>query len=293
MKKYIIGAVSGLVLLVLGVALEWPDNKLHVVACDVGQGDGILIWRGFSQVVVDGGPNEKIIDCLSDYIPFWDRRIELVVLTNGDADHMTGLIDLVERYKIDQMITNNLVKDTERFKAFRLAVVKAGLPVYAPKMGEEVKVNGLRFKVLWPEERLGEAVVWIENADEKVLGVNSYSQSEANEQSVVMKLEYGNFEALLTGDIGSKSERVLINSGLNLRSDVLKVGHHGSRYSSSEAFLEAVKPQLAVISVGKNRYGHPASETLERLKFEGIQVHRTDEQGNLEVVGDGKKMWVR
>jgi len=124
--------------------------------------------------------------------------------------------------------------------------------------------------------------------------VNSYSKTEANEQSVVLKLIYGGFSVLLTGDIGSETEQVLVNSGSNLRSNVLKVGHHGSKFSSSEEFLRAVKPALAVISVGKkNRYGHPTQETLGRLRAVGARILRTDESGHIEIVSDGEKLWVK
>src|SRR3989344_1168568 len=119
MRKYVVGAIAGLVVLVIGIIWYWPDADVHLVVCDVGQGDGIVIWRGSAQVVVDGGPNEKIVDCLSKYVPFWDRRIEMIMMTNGDADHMTGLISLIKRYKIDQIVANNLVRDTGRFGELR------------------------------------------------------------------------------------------------------------------------------------------------------------------------------
>ncbi len=294
MKKYVLSLIGGLIVLVVGAGLQWPDGKLHVVACDVGQGDGILIWQGFNQVVVDGGPDDKIIGCLSKYMPFWDREVEMVVMTNGDADHMTGLIDVSKRYKVDQMIANNLVNETERFKALRQVVAERQIRVHAPKAGEEIKVGALRFEVLWPKERLGDAVVWTNGVDDRILGANNYNKTQANDQSVVLRLIEGKFSALLTGDISSNSEGVLIDSGEDLRSNVIKVGHHGSKYSSSVEFLAAVKPQAAVISVGKrNRYGHPTQEALGRLEEMGAKVLRTDELGDVELVSDGEKMWVK
>lgn len=304
MKKYVLGFLSGLVILVVGFVLEWPDGRVHMVVCDVGQGDGILIWQGFFQAVIDGGPNEKMVECLSKYVPFWDRRIEMVMMTNGDADHMTGLISLFKRYKIDQMIANNLVRDTGRFGELRKEIMEEKVAVHAPQQGEVLRLRSgsspsassgpwLRFDILWPEERLGDKLVWTSQADERVLGANTYSQSKGNEQSVVVRLVYSDFSALLTGDIGSGTERVLINSGRALRSDILKVAHHGSKYSSASEFLRAVKPALAVISVGKNNYGHPTKEALERLKGVGAKIMRTDQDGDVEVVSDGEKVWVR
>lgn len=263
MKKYIAGTLVGLVVLVIGVAWYWPDGKVHLVACDVGQGDGILIWRGSAQVIVDGGPDKKkMIDCLSRFVPFWDRSIELVVLTHAEADHMTGVLEVLRRYQVGQVVTSGLAKDK---------VAANDVPVHIAVAGEEVRVNGLEFIIL---------------------GTRT-DTSEVNETSVVLKLVYGQFRALLTGDIGSETEQLLVNSGRNLTSNVLKVGHHGSKFSSSREFLEAVKPAVAVISAGKNNYGHPTKEVLERLKDAGARIWRTDESGDVEIVSDGQKIWVK
>lgn len=263
MKRYVVGSIAGLVVLVSGVTWYWPDGKVHLVACDVGQGDGILIWRGSAQVIVDGGPDKKkMIDCLSQFVPFWDREIELVVLTHAEADHVTGVLEVLRRYQVGQLVTSNVAKDK---------VAANDVPVHIAVAGEEMRVNGLEFVVL---------------------GART-DTSEVNETSVVLKLVYDQFTALLTGDIGSETETLLVNSGNILRSNVLKVGHHGSKYSSSEAFLAAVKPAVAVISVGKNNYGHPTKEVLERLKDAGARIWRTDESGDVEIVSDGQKMWVK
>ena len=282
MKKYVVGALAGLVVLIGGVIWQWPDDRVHVVICDVGQGDGIVIWRGSAQVVIDGGPNSKMIDCLSKFVSFWDRAIELVVLTHPEADHITGLVEVLGRYEVGQLVTSNVAKDTAVFRQFKQAVEESRVPVHIAMAGEEMRVNGLEFKVINPQQ--------IE--DERVLGARAMEEG-VNETSVVLRLAYGQFGALFTGDISSDTEAVLINSGENLRSDVLKVGHHGSKFSSSEAFLAAVKPQVALISVGKNRYGHPTQEALGRLRDVGARILRTDEAGNVEVVSDGAKVWIR
>lgn len=258
-----IGSLTGLVVLVIGIAWYWPDGRLHLVACNVGQGDGILIWRGSAQVIVDGGPDKKkMIDCLSRFVPFWDRSIELVVLTHPEADHITGVLEVLRRYQVGQLVTSDLAKDK---------LAGNNLPVHIAAVGDEIKVNDLEFTVLLAKT----------------------DTTEVNETSVVLKLVYDQFMALLTGDIGSETETLLVNSGKNLRSNVLKVGHHGSKYSSSEAFLAAVKPAVAVISVGKNNYGHPTKEVLERLKDAGARIWRTDESGDVEIVSDGERMWVK
>ncbi len=311
-----------------------PDNNLHLVVCDVGQGDAILVIKGSDQVLIDGGPDDAVLSCLARYVPFWDREIELVVMTNGDADHMTGLIEVMRRYSVVKMVANNLVKDTEKFKALREEVLQNRVPVYGPEAGDEIQITSttgtkstksttgstgsisststkstigstertggtgeLILKVLWPEERLGNELVWAslsEDAGElnQVLGANTYSTSQANEQSVAMKLAFGDFEAVLTGDVGIESEPQILTEGIG-KVAVLKVGHHGSRYSTSSEFLGVVDPDVAVISVGKkNRYGHPSPEVVERLQAMGAKILRTDEVGDVEIVTDGARYWI-
>lgn len=264
---------------IAGVVLGWvvyaPDSQVHLVACDVGQGDGILIFQGTTQVVIDGGPDEAVLACLSRYMPFWDRNIELVVLTNGDADHVTGLIEVIKRYEVGKLVANSLIKDTDRFERFRQVVAESGVEEYAPRQGDQIKVGELVFKVMWPSEA--------------ILGASTFYGSNGNDQSVVLQLQYGEFDTLLTGDVGERVEA----SREWPEVEVLKVGHHGSRYSSSSDFLEAVSPEIAVISSGEdNRYGHPAPDALQRLEAVGAKILRTDRDGDVEVVTDGKKYWV-
>src|SRR3989344_2438350 len=130
MRKYVVGAIAGLVVLVIGIIWYWPDADVHLVVCDVGQGDGIVIWRGSAQVVVDGGPDQKIVDCLSRFVPFWDRSIELMVLTHPEADHVTGLVKVLKRYAVGQLVTSNVAKDTRVFGEFKQAVAKNQVPVH-------------------------------------------------------------------------------------------------------------------------------------------------------------------
>lgn len=290
MRKWIIAAILG-----LGFGFVWfaPDDKVHVVACDVGQGDGILIFQGSNQVLVDGGPNDTVLSCLRQFVPFWDRHVELMVLTNPDADHLTGLIEVLKRYEVGKVVTNNLVKDTARFAAFRQAVINANVAVYGPSQGDQLIVGDLKFELLWPKEKLGDASIWLASADERVLGANTYGE-EVNEDSVMMKLTYGDFDVILTGDAGIPTETALVESGEASDVEVLKVGHHGSKYSSGEGFLEAVKPEVALISAGaKNRYGHPTPEAIGRLEAVGARILRTDQDGDIEVVSDGKSYWVK
>ncbi|MDO8551891.1 MAG: MBL fold metallo-hydrolase [bacterium] len=287
--KYIFGLLIAVTGLLWGVVSSLPDSKLHLYFCDVGQGDAILATLGQTQVLIDGGPNNNVLKCLSDNMPFWDRDLELVISTHPELDHLAGLVTVVERYNVRQIISNSLIGETGTFSKFRQEVIIKKIPVYSPRNGDKIKVGKLVFRVLFPLEKLGDEIVWKNPSDFKVLGLSAFS-GNFNTTAVVTELDFGNFKALLTGDIGVEEEKE-IEPDLELV-NVLKVAHHGSKYSTSREFLEKLKPSLAVISVGvSNRYGHPTSEVLDRLKSDGIKVLRTDLSGTIEVVSDGKSWY--
>jgi len=271
-----------LVSLVLLIGLLWaailrqPDEQLHLVFCDVGEGDAILLYRGSIQILIDGGPNQAVLTCLSRHLPFWDREIEMLVSTHPDADHITGLVDVIERYDVKQFVLNAVGKDSGVYQEFKEAVLAEGSPVYFPEEGDEISLESIKLAVLWPLSQ------------EKVLGATTMA-GEVNETSVAFQLSYGDFDVLLPGDISSQVESRLALEDV----EVLKVAHHGSRYSTSELLLKKSLPELAIISVGKNSFGHPTKEVLEKLKELGIEMMRTDEKGEIEIVSDGKTWGIR
>lgn len=290
MKKILL-FLAILASLVWLAVFSFPKENLHLVFCNVGQGDAILVTQGLNQVLIDGGPDERVLQCLSDHLPFWDRTIELIVLTHPQADHITGLISVLERYQVQNFLVNNLVNDTERFWKFREALLEEGAKIYNPMAGDEIKVGGMDLAVLWPEEKLGTSLAWQkEESREKILGAASYL-GNLNETSIVLEVSFGNFCALLTGDISQNTEsqldRVLDKVA---PCQVLKVGHHGSKHSTAKDFLEKLKPKLAIISVGKNSFGHPSEEVIKRLRDNNIKIFRTDQDGEIEIVSDGKSM---
>jgi len=245
-----------------------------------------------TQVLVDGGPDDRVIDCLSEHMPFWDREVEVLVLSHPQADHMNGLVKVLQRYKISEVVVSGATSQTEDFSAFRTAVLDEGATLHFARKGDEIRLASLSLLVLWPREPLGSVSLWQkENIDTTVLGVGT-AVGNVNEESVVLLAKYGDFRALLVGDIGMKTEQALLGEGVLERVDVLKVAHHGSKYASSSDFLSAIQPQFAIISVGaKNRYGHPASDTLIRLDRVGVDILRTDELGDVEIITDGKEIW--
>jgi len=290
-EKFFFFLLSLILILPFLFVLLWPSQRLQLIACNVGQGDAILLTKGFTQILIDGGPNNKVLDCLASNLPFWDRTIELVVNTHPDKDHITGLADVIERYSVKQMISNSIWVDTQVFKNFHQQVVEKRIPVYSPKKGEKIKISGLEFTVLWPEERIANTRFWQKKEEkqetiasrfsmitgEDVLGESAYP-GKSNDLSIVLHLKYKDFDAILTGDITDKVEKQIIQDYQFKDIEVLKVAHHGSKYSSCQEFLEKVNPGVAIISVGKNPWGHPTKEVLNRLQSIGAKVLRTDQQ---------------
>jgi len=273
-------ALAVIAFLVWLAALQLPDGRLHVAFLDVGQGDAILITTAAGrQVLVDGGPSpEQLIRALGRQMPFWDHSIDLVILTHPDEDHMAGLIPLFERYHVGRVLTSAVTLDAEEARPWREAVDAAGVPVVVTERGMQILLGpATRLDVLHPGAEL-----------------LSGTPSDENNNSVVLRLTYGQTSFLLTGDLEAEGERALLASGEPLAAQVLKISHHGSSRATTAAFLRAITPQLAVIQVGAdNRFGHPAPAVLERLVAAKVQVLRTDEQGTIEVISDGRQLLVR
>ena len=265
-----------LILVAVGLWLaifSFPDEKLHLIACDVGQGEATLIVYGSSQILIDGGPNRKVLDCLGKYIPFWDRKIEGVILTHPDSDHYAGLIEVVKRYKIDNYLVNGIKSSNQSYQVLENEVGGRGIPKLVAKKGTSLRVGKIHLDIIAPQEVRSEA--------------------DSNDNSLVIDLKYGDFEAILdvsllfTGDVEAAGESAMLNQNKDISAAILKVPHHGSRTSSTTDFLNKVQPKLAVISVGKNNYGHPNEEVLKILEEKNIKTLRTDEMGDIEVTSDG------
>jgi competence protein ComEC len=258
-----------------------PDGRLHVAFLDVGQGDAILVTTPAGrQMLVDGGPSPAVLGAaLAREMPFWDRSLDLLVLTHADGDHVGGLVEALARYRVGAWLDNGRPSDEPLYVASLLALEEAGVPHQMVGAGDRLDLgNGVAVEVLHPPR-----------------GAVPGGLASDNEGSVVLRLTWGQAAFLLTGDLGQAGEAHLLASGRLLDADVLKVGHHGSGGSTSREFLQAVGPQYAVISVGYDNYfGHPAPALLERLDaMPGLAVLRTDEAGTVEFITDGERLWVR
>ncbi len=280
--KVLIAVLITAAILVWVAVASLPDGKLHVVFFDVGEGDAIFIEtpRG-QQILIDGGPSPTtLISALGRRMPFWDRSIDLVILTHADEDHLAGLIPVLERYRVGRVIDSSYEHVSPMYERWLELIEEKGIPNHLARAGMRVETgDGVELLVLHPGPELME-----------------YTNADANNNSVVVRLIMGQVSFLLSGDIEEAAEDVLVASEQELASTVLKVPHHGSSTSSSAAFLKAVNPELVVISVGvDNRFGHPWPQVVERLeKSVGRErVLRTDERGTIEVVTDGERIWVK
>ena len=249
------------------------DGNLKVVFFDVGQGDSIFIETPQGhQILIDGGPGQKVLTNLSKVMPFWDRSIDLLVATHPDYDHLSGLVSVLERYQVDNIVWNGQESASKTFTDWQEAVSRGSAREFVGQRGLVIKADKARFITLWPDKSSA-----------------NQSQGGSNDGSIVLLLNYGLNKFLFTGDITSKSEKVLVSRDIALlKADVLKVGHHGSKYSSSPDFLGAVSPLLAVISCGVNNfYGHPHQEVLSNLQEFAITILRTDQKGDITITSNG------
>lgn len=292
-------------ILVLGLAswlvvVSWPDKKVTIVFCSAGQGDETLIQRGFTQILIDGSRPGRALDCLRKHIPFFDRQIELMIVSHPQTDHFGGLTDVIKKYKVMSFVYNGIRGEAHEWEEFSKLVLEEGAEIETVAAGDEIRAGGMKLKVLWPrsehsensESQISPESQNIGKPEKTNQGLRSVlgvaTSGELNSGAVVMDFSYGDFNALFTGDIGEEEETEMVKSDNLFNFDVLKVAHHGSKYSSSLDFLKAIRPALAVIEVGKNSYGHPTAEAIGRLKEVGARVMRTDQDGEVVVETDGR-----
>jgi len=280
--KWLILPLLVVAILVWSVALTTPDDKLHVSFLDVGQGDAILIQTPNGQdILIDGGPDPQKINLeLSKKLPFWDRTIDLVVCTQPQADHVTGLVEVLQRYKVNQVLEPGVSYNSSIYQEWCNLVENKGIEYNIARAGHEIDLgSGIKMEVLNPPEGLFEG-----------------TSHDVDNNGVVLRLTWDKVSFLFTADIREEAEFELIGQRANLKSTVLKVAHHGSKTSSSQQFLAAVDPEVAVISAGAdNPFDHPSPEVVERLidRLGKDNVYRTDQDGSVELITDGERLWAR
>jgi len=263
-------AMLGLTAIALvSITSRLPDGDTHIYFYDVGQGDAaFIVSPGGRTILIDGGADPALLAArIGETLPYWQRNIDCVIATHADGDHLTGLVPLAERYTVGLAIESPIMGETALVERWHEVLDEQETPLVQAHQGQELTIGeNLCLSILHPS--LTEAR---EGLDE-------------NRYSVVAMLDAG-VSALFTADIDTTGESILLAECDDLNADILKVSHHGARTASSEIFVAAVSPELAVISVGlDNRYGHPSQDCLERLNQTGAEIMRTDQDGTIEIV---------
>ncbi len=272
------------ILVIILVQIFSPSDNLEVNFINVGEGDSILIEapRKYNILIDGGGTPFSVFDVgSSTVIPYLRRegidKINLMILTHPDLDHLEGLLPVLEEFKVDMILDGGLAWDIPEYREFISLIKDKNIPYYQVKAGDHFIFNrNFEILILNP----------MPTAD-------LYNESDLNNASIVVKLLYKNSKFLFTGDIEEEAEKELLLWQDYLKSDVLKVAHHGSASSTQIEFLNKVDPVIAVISVGKNNYGHPSPEIIERLESRNIKIYRTDQKGTIIIRTDGEKYWVK
>jgi len=279
-KLYKILLILGIAACLTAVPLFWliysAPRNLEVDFLDVGQGDAILIKTpGGQNVLIDGGPDKTVIKRIGENLSWWDKQIDLMILTHPHDDHVTGLVEVLKRYRVKRILYTGATHNAPNYLSWLKTVRDKKIPLtiidkeQIIDLGEKVKLA-----VLYPNQSLLNKTL-----------------SDLNDSSIIIKLICGQTKFLLTGDAGLPVEKALLESGADLSAEVLKVGHHGSEYSTSQEFLEKIRPKTAVISVGRdNDFGHPNLRIIKRLERAGAEIYRTDLNGTVKAMSDGVKV---
>jgi len=254
------------------------DGKTHIFMLDIGQGDSFLIEApDGKKLLIDGGRDTTVLSELAKVLPVSDRTIDVMIATHPDADHIGGLQYVLQRYNVKLFLTSQVLTDTKTFAALYQELYKQHIPSYYVRHGMTLTLDtspAVTFSILFPDRDTSN---WI-----------------TNPASVVGRLQVGNRSALFTGDSTSSVEHFLVQAEpQELRVDILKLGHHGSKYSSSTEYLQAVAPVLGLISAGiNNKYGHPNPETLARLQALSIPWISTQQKGTVDLSTNGTAQWI-
>lgn len=258
------------------VLLSQPA-KLKVSFLDIGQGDAILIQTpSKKKMLIDGGPSNVVLSRIADEVSYFTRDIDVMLETHPDADHVTGLIPVLEKYNVHTVVTSPGVGSTGVFEDLEKHIIDEQADVYLAHTGDLIDFHdGVLVKVLYPPQKY------------------VAKKNDTNDASVSVVVVYGDHTFLLTGDLASNQEGKLLEAELQKNITVYKAGHHGSKYSSGEQLLSYIRPEYSVISAGKdNKYGHPNPEALARLQTYSKEILSTIERGTISFETDGRTLEV-
>ncbi len=283
MKYFIIIVVAAAGLYWLGHSPIKPGPpRLTLRVMDVGQGDSIYVrLPNNDDILIDGGPDDRVLQELGRALPLGEREIELLIISHNHADHIGGLINVLQHYKVDQIWLSGAIHTTDQYLNLLKVIKEQKIPTTVVKAGSVSQRGETKLTVLHPP-----------------IDMTGQQPEDQHAATVVVKISWKDFCTLLTGDLNSDQEAAVIQAAESLHESlgckVLKVTHHGSAYGSSVAFLNAVQPEIGIISVGRhNLYHHPAPSLLERLGQFGINIYRTDQDGTVTITTDGTNYWTK
>jgi competence protein ComEC len=271
----IIFAIVIILLLIPYYFLENKNDLLEIYFIDVGQGDGILIKTPNDKaIIIDGGPFDDFSKKVSSKLPYRKRNIDLVIITHAHQDHYLGLINILENYKVNNIIYSGYDADFSDYVYLMNLIKSKNINLIIAQYGKIINLDqDMDLKILYP-------------ISQKTI------EKDINNTSVVVKLNYKNFDAVFTGDLTCIGEAEILKQENNLESELLKIGHHGSKGSSCNPFLESIKPKLAIIQVGiNNKFNHPSKEAISRINKFTNNVQRTDELGTILILSNGNEYW--
>lgn len=278
MKKYFlwisITALSAGVLAIISLITSLPDGKLHVSMLDIGQGDAILIESPEGKrILVDGGPDNSVLQRLGEQLPFFENTIDLMIISHPHADHINGLVEVLKRYDVKKVLLTGIAYPNATYDEFLKTIQEKNIPFEFPIASEDYLIEpDLTLDILYPTKKIfGETF------------------DNANNSSIVAKLNFGETSLMLTGDAEKEEEAEILKQPFDVNAKLLKTGHHGSKTSSSPPWIAAVNPDNALISAGKdNQFKHPHEETMKLFANKNIQTFVTKDLGTIEFVSDGK-----
>ncbi|KKP37834.1 MAG: putative hydrolase [Candidatus Peregrinibacteria bacterium GW2011_GWA2_33_10] len=247
--------------------------KIHFLS--VGQGDSALITSPSNKnILVDGGPNNDLIRELGKFLPFFERRIDLIILSHPDSDHLFGLIEVLKRYEIGKILLTGINVNTPEYMEFLRIIEEKNIHIIIAEDDEDFLIDNIFIDIHLPRENIAQK-----------------SFANTNDTSIVFSMHYGENIILFPGDIEEKMEQELLLENPDLETDIIKISHHGSNTSTQEEFLEKIKPDFAIISCGLyNQFSHPHPDLIKRLILQNIRVYRTDYQGNITFILDKEKI---
>lgn len=278
MRKFFL-TTAALFFLLAGFSIyqyfKFNDNKLHLIFCNVGQGDGILIRTpNGTDIIQDGGPDDSVLTCLSRHTPFWDRDIELMLLSHPHADHMTGMISIFQDYKVKNFATEALTNTTQIYNKLVQTLKEKNITAKILYAGDSFRISDqVRLKILGPTRELIAKTP------------NGIIKESSEDGSLMTLITFSDFNAILSADSPLEEIHEALETTTG-KIEVFQIPHHGSKFNIDEDSITRVSPKLAVISVGKNKYGHPAPEVVKILRDLDIKHLRTDQHGDIEIIID-------